>query len=49
MINQGESLSYGSTMSVINEEFKSVYPRYKIKLSDANKIKRVEWYDYHIK
>ena len=36
-------------MSVINEEFKSVYARYKIKLSDANKIKRVEWCDDHMK
>ena len=34
-------------MSVINEEFKSFYARYKIKLNDANKINRVEWcYNY---
>ena len=42
-------MSYRSTMSVVNEEFKCVYARYKIKLSDANKIKRVEWCDDHMK
>ena len=38
-------MSYRSRMRVINEEFKRVYARFKIKLSDANNIKRVEWYD----
>ena len=36
-------------MSVINEELKSVYARYKIKLSDANKIERVKWCYDHMK
>ena len=47
MINTGETLSYRPTLAIINEYFKSVYARYKIKLSDANKIKRVKQYDDH--
>jgi hypothetical protein len=49
MINMEESLSYKSTMRRINEKFKSVYAKYKFKLSDANKLKRVKWCDDHMK
>ena len=49
MMDIGETLSYRSTMRIINEEFKSVYAKYKIKLSNANKIKRVKWCDDHMK
>ena len=43
IVASGSEITYDQTLRTIHENFNSIYARYKVKLSERNRLKRIEF------